>query len=197
MTPQSPDLQEARRAALSASMDGDAAQAEGACRAWREDAHARADWHAYHLIGDLLRSEDCCGDVARDARLLARVREQIAREPAPLAPKAALLVASANGARSRHWWAGAAAAAGFAAVAGVVIVTHVGAPGLAGAPLASPQRGGDVVAVPATALPDGATMLRSAELDRYLAAHRQFANASALPAPGGIVRSAATATPGR
>jgi hypothetical protein len=40
-------------------------------------------------------------------------------------------------------------------------------------------------------------LLRSAELDRYLAAHRQYAPMSTLAAPGGIVRSAAVAAPGR
>jgi hypothetical protein len=40
-------------------------------------------------------------------------------------------------------------------------------------------------------------MIRSAELDRYLAAHRQYANASTLTAPGGVVRSVAAAAPGR
>jgi len=40
-------------------------------------------------------------------------------------------------------------------------------------------------------------LIRNAELDRYLAAHRQYSNASALAAPGGLVRSTAVAAPGR
>jgi hypothetical protein len=40
-------------------------------------------------------------------------------------------------------------------------------------------------------------MIRSAELDRYLAAHRQYANGATQVAPGGAVRNAAATAPGR
>ena len=46
------------RASLSALMDGDDGAVDAACRAWRDDASLRADWHAYHLIGEVMRSED-------------------------------------------------------------------------------------------------------------------------------------------
>ena len=42
---------------LSALADGQADAAEPACGLWRDDAAARQTWHAYHLIGDVLRSE--------------------------------------------------------------------------------------------------------------------------------------------
>ena len=79
----SPDAQ---RAALSALMDGDDSAADEACRAWRGQAAARADWHAYHLIGDLMRSDEHAADDARDARFLAAVRARLAAEPVVLAP---------------------------------------------------------------------------------------------------------------
>jgi hypothetical protein len=41
------------------------------------------------------------------------------------------------------------------------------------------------------------TLIRSAELDRYLAAHRQYGNNAALAVPGGLLRSAAVAVPER
>ncbi|MFA6262799.1 MAG: RseA family anti-sigma factor, partial [Bacteroidia bacterium] len=59
-----------RRAMLSALADGEAA-AEPGCALWRDDAQARATWHAYHLIGDVMRSEDLAVRPARDAAFLA------------------------------------------------------------------------------------------------------------------------------
>ena len=40
-------------------------------------------------------------------------------------------------------------------------------------------------------------MIRSAELDRYLDAHRQYANGAMQVVPGGAVRNAAATAPGR
>jgi sigma-E factor negative regulatory protein RseA len=68
---------------LSALMDGelDASAVAGACRAWRDDAQMRSQWHAYHLIGDVMRSEDLASDAKHDARFLAALRERLADEP--------------------------------------------------------------------------------------------------------------------
>ena len=44
---------------------------------------------------------------------------------------------------------------------------------------------------------EGTPMIRSAELDRYLAAHRQYASGAMQVAPGGAVRNAAATAPGR
>jgi hypothetical protein len=61
--------------------------------------------------------------------------------------------------------------------------------------------GAEVAAASAPAIVtgrDGGTLIRSPELDRYLAAHRQYANASPLTAPGGVLRSATVVSaPGR
>ena len=40
-------------------------------------------------------------------------------------------------------------------------------------------------------------LIRDAELDRYLAAHKQYSGTSALAVPGGAVRNAAATAPGR
>jgi sigma-E factor negative regulatory protein RseA len=190
------DSQDTRRAALSALMDGRTEAADAACRAWRGDEGARADWHAYHLIGDLLRSDEHRADAAHDARFVASLRERLAAEPAVLAP--------ARPQRARRlsaWMAPAAVAAGFVAVAGVLVVTRVSLPGGDGRDLSAAAAAPGVRAVstlPASAAaPDSPTVIRNAELDRYLEAHRQAANASALVAPGGVVRSATVAAPGR
>jgi sigma-E factor negative regulatory protein RseA len=148
------------------------------------------------VIGDLLRSDEHRADAAYDARFLASLRERLAHEPAVLAPAS---ISKAPTRRTTAWMAPAAVAAGFVAVAGVLVVTRIAVPdasadrnALAAGPRGAPQ----AVAASMPAL-DGPMLIRSAELDRYLAAHRQFANASTLVAPGSVMRSAATTTPER
>ena len=45
------------RERLSALMDGEADRdlVQAVCRQWRQDEDDRAQWHAYHRIGDVLR----------------------------------------------------------------------------------------------------------------------------------------------
>ncbi|MFY9513712.1 MAG: sigma-E factor negative regulatory protein, partial [Rubrivivax sp.] len=62
---------EERRALLSALVDGECDSARAGCDAWREDADARATWHRYQLIGDVLRSDDLATHPQRDAAFLA------------------------------------------------------------------------------------------------------------------------------
>jgi sigma-E factor negative regulatory protein RseA len=196
---------DAQRAALSALMDGDSSTSDEACRAWRGDAAARADWHAYHLIGDLMRSDEHRADEAHDARFLAAVRARLANEPVVLAPSPtaaslASTTALTRARRARRWMAPTAVAAGFMAVAGALMVTRVSAPDgaattLAGGALPAPVASPAVAASQASA--ETATMIRSVELDRYLEAHRQYANGATQVAPGGAVRNAAATAPGR
>ncbi len=203
------------RAALSALMDGDASASDEALRAWRSNPAARADWHAYHLIGDLLRSDEHRCDASHDLSFVAGLRDRLAAEPGPLAPTSgATPTAAPMPARARRhgsWMAPAAVAAGFVAVAGALGVMRVAAPdaglgdrnALAGSIAqgtgvkAVGLRAGNAPASAVVALPDSGTLVRNAELDRYLAAHRQYGNASALAVPGGVVRSATVAAPGR
>jgi sigma-E factor negative regulatory protein RseA len=193
--------QDTRRAALSALMDGRSDAADDACRAWRSDEAARADWHAYHLIGDVLRSDEYRADAAHDAHFMARLRDRLAAEPAVLAPPSPGPVRLR---RKTPWMAPAAVAAGFVVVAGVLVVTRMSVPGgdagdRSALVAADGVRAVSTQAASASAVPtpDNATMIRSAELDRYLEAHRQAATGSALVAPGGVVRSATVAAPGR
>ncbi len=207
MNPDPNPTTEQRRAALSALMDGDASAGDAACRAWRGDASCRADWHIYHLIGDVMRSDEHRADVARDARMLARLRERLSREPVVLAPSDAS-APFAHRRRARAWLIPTTVAAGFAVVVGSVAVTRLSAPDAAdrnavlagGSGAAAPAPAVRAVSAappqPAAALQDNvATMIRNPELDRYLDAHRQQAGGALLP--GGVVRQAAMATPGR
>jgi TorA maturation chaperone TorD len=63
---------------LSALADGQADATEPACGLWRDDAAARQTWHAYHLIGDVLRSEELAREPGRDAAFVAALRADIA-----------------------------------------------------------------------------------------------------------------------
>jgi RNA polymerase sigma-70 factor (ECF subfamily) len=148
MKPQPPSLSapatdeptaEDLRRCLSALADGEASELAQACRSWREDATARQTWHTYHLIGDVLRSEELAHAPARDEAFLASLRQRLAAEPTVLAPAP---VQQANAPRVRQpWLLPAAVAAGFVAVAGVLVVTRTSQPG---APVATPDPGGGV-----------------------------------------------------
>lgn len=197
---------------LSALMDGelDAGTVVHACAHWREDVRARADWHAYHLIGDVLRADDLACDPAHDAAFLAAFRARLATEPVVLAPQASATVVHervGNGSRW-SWMAPTAVAAGFVAVAGVVMLTRL--PGPAAAPTlaqatpvlaVTPQAvtasalAGPVITEPVAGVVPGDKMIRDARLQRYLDAHNQFAGSSALGVPSAFLRSATAAGP--
>lgn len=201
--------------ALSALADGELmpSQVTQACAAWRDEVQARQSWHAYHLIGDVLRSDELARPGQDGAAFMASLREKLAREPVVLAP-APLAVAPqpgqaeqpmvANGARlsRRAWAAPAAVAAGFVAVAGL-LVTNLRGPTSPAAPaglmqLASTHRPADASAsAPSVLVVDGA-LLRDAQLDRYLQAHKEFAGSTALGvAPAGFLRSVTHEVPAR
>lgn len=189
------DSSAAARQALSALMDGDLdpGAAGEALGAWRQDADARASWHAYHLIGDVLRSEDLATQPASDEAFLQSLRVRLADEPVPMAPSPlvhAPAAADAAGAvtlqgahaaplarrRPLRWRMGrmmapAAVAAGFVAVAGVMVVTRVMSP--------APAAGPTLAAAPAGAIAASGMLVRDARLDRYLSAHRSLANGAA------------------
>lgn len=189
------------RSSLSSLMDGDLAPAAvaDACRAWRDDAEARACWHTYHLIGDVLRADDLALSPARDRDFLQALRTRLADEPVPMAPApldggladaqpaaaavpwlqvangaAVPLAAPAAAPRRGLGWlvAPAAVAAGFVAVAGVMVVLRSGAPAGPG-PGAGPALAQNQAA-PGAVVP--ASVLRDTRLDRYLDAHRSLAS---------------------
>lgn len=207
---------------LSAMVDGEAESSavERLCTVWREQPAVRAWWHAYHLIGDVLRSEDLSSNAKHDAAFLRAVRERLAKEPVVIAPAPqAKLPAvrevqdtadSARSSRWRSWSASIAVAAGFVAVVGVLLVTQAPAPApvpvLAGAIDAGGIRNtGAPVAPLAAAAPDtepqsvvgSGKVIRDARLEHYLAAHKQFAGSSALGVPSGFLRGATVEVPGR
>jgi sigma-E factor negative regulatory protein RseA len=180
-----------------------------------ESGDAIGSWHIYHLVGDVLRCPDL--ESCRDGgAFVARWRDRLAAssdaEPGvgwlkspdavladPLTP--VVMVAgnaigreSANDA-ARPWKL-------LAALASVAALTVAGwhlAAGEAGsvARLASVP----VVAPAAPSSPAGdtgpAVVLRDAQLDQLLAAHKQLGGTSALQMPAGFLRNATFESPGR
>ncbi len=177
---------DAMRQTLSALMDGqgDDGQAEGACGLWRSNAQARECWHTYHLIGDVMRSGELAGTPARDAAFLSALRGRLAAEPVPMSPRP---LPRAAASRWRGWWvAPGAVAAGFVAVAGVLVVVRMaGTTAQVAVPVAATDVQPEVVVV-------NGQLIRDARLDRYLAAHRQVSNGVAVYVPGAMVRSVDT-----
>jgi sigma-E factor negative regulatory protein RseA len=209
------------RERLSALVDGELESqvVVQACTAWRDDAGHRATWHAYQLIGDVLRSDDLASEPSRDVAFLSALRGRLAAEPVvlathPIEPASSADRVVSGSSRLRGWtWVGASAvAAGFAAVAGVLVLTRVpGVPptlaaapdsiALSAAPAAQPTPAAVVEATNTAAEPQtlvaNGKLIRDARLDRYLAAHKQFAGTSALGVPSGFLRSATADTADR
>lgn len=127
---------DAEREALSALADGEAQSQEvaRACAAWRDHADARANWAAYQLIGDVMRSEDLAQASSGEA-FLKNFRERLAQEPVVLAPSAAQAqravqeqVAARHQLKplKRRAWAGpVGVAAGFVLVVGAMLSTQI------------------------------------------------------------------------
>lgn len=193
---------------LSAMADGEADDAElgRGLAAWAgAEPQARQSWHAYHLIGDVLRSEDLASAPDRDRSFLQRLSARLADEPAVLAPQP--LPSAAAAGRRRSWALPVALAAGVMGLASALVLSlgpaQSGAPAplLARAPeVAAPAAvaaAASVVPVPASvevaeAVPPGGRVVRDARLDSYLRAHRDYATALPGSLPGGLGRSITT-----
>jgi sigma-E factor negative regulatory protein RseA len=182
---------------LSALADGelDATEVARACAHWHVGAYSEETWHAYHLIGDVLRAGDLASDPKRDRASLNRLRERLVMERPPARR------AAASRSQRRFWpWAGLSAiAAGFAAVAGTLFVlgrpdADLGSTSIARSETATPVRlTGEASRAfgrtPQPVLADS-KLVRDARLDRYLDAHKQFSGVSALGVPSTFLRGA-------
>ncbi|MEO5880941.1 MAG: sigma-E factor negative regulatory protein [Caldimonas sp.] len=191
---------------LSALADGevDGIAAGSACGAWKTDAELRRTWHAWHLIGDVLRSEDLASSAERDQRFFLALRGRLALEPVVLAPEplAATALAQAGRRAGSRWLLPSAVAAGFTLVVGTFVVlgpTGGGAPAAttlarsvtppaADSSIAQVSVGESTAPVQAVAV--NGRMIRDPRLERYLAAHKQFTGTSALGVPSTFLRSA-------
>ena len=205
------------RRILSALADGDATDSEAAraFQAWRDEPDARASWHAYQLIGDVLRSDDLAAEPAADAAFLVALRARLADEPVVLAPQPrvedvpialpAAVNASGGAIRSRSRWQGPVAmAAGFLAVVGVLNVAGPFKHGT-GSNLASTAASGPLMAsttavnnggvVPTSLQTPAQTQAAADQLAPYLAAHRQSGMSGPFQMPGSDIRNVSLVQP--
>jgi sigma-E factor negative regulatory protein RseA len=98
-----------------------------------------------------------------------------------------------------------AVAAGFVLVAGALMVTRPPAPGTESGSASTMARfdrsATRDAALNSSLQPQASTvdrkLLRDSRLDRYLAAHQQFAGSTALGVPSGFLRNAAAEAPNR
>ena len=210
------DRSESSRRILSALADGDATDSEAAraFQAWRDDAQARASWHTYQLIGDVLRSDDLAVEPAADVAFLVALRARLADEPVVLAPQPrveaeavsmpAAVNAATAAARSRGRWQGPVAmAAGFLVVIGGLNIVRPFNHG-AGANVAAVGASGPVLASATSVNNSGAagdpkTIAQSKaaadQLAPYLAAHRQSGMSGPFQMPGSDIRNASLVQP--
>lgn len=194
------DTMDSRNEDISALADGRlhgeafAAAVQAVCA----DRQAMATWHAYHVIGDVLRSGEAAY-AAPAAPFLARLSERLAQEDCPR-PGAGdgvrpieMRPAANDGVFRWKLVAGVASVAAVAAVGWSVV-----APGFAtgGAQLASASAPDSRPATVLAATGQG-VMIRDPRLDELMAAHRQFGGASALQMPAGFLRNATFEGPAR
>lgn len=182
---------------LSALADGElnARDTQVACALWRDSTQARAQWADYQLIGDVLRSEDLARNRRHDAKLFAAIQAELALQPVVLAPQT-LPVHQQELRRPRNnrraWAATSAVAAGVLAVVGGWSLMRVPLQPESGALVAQKSAAPAVVAPPPVAAVESVAspgpVVRDAELDRYLAAHKQFSSASVLGVASGSLR---------
>lgn len=189
-----------------------------------EDADAVAAWHAYHLVGDVLRSGEAGIDCSRPD-FLARFESRLELESdSSRVPGEGLFAidleaddghsmrargpnsraaASANDASFR--WKLLTAVASLAAVAAIGWNTLGFVADPAGV-LASSGRGAQIAQTPGGAggpavfvvTPEQPpVMIRDPHLDALMAAHNQFGGTSALQMPAGFIRNATFEGAGR
>jgi sigma-E factor negative regulatory protein RseA len=179
------------------------------------DDDARSSWQVYHVVGDVLRSEDLASR-ATDAAFMARLNARLAGEtvssaitpvavPPPITvsgvDKDRTVAANDGGMR----WKLAAGFASIAAVAAIGWGTLANTDALPSQPqlaqavvTASPSRP-DAIAVSQQVTVAGTqqVMIRDARLDELMLAHRQFDGMSALQMPAGFLRNATFEGPAR
>ncbi|HJW53315.1 MAG TPA: RseA family anti-sigma factor [Burkholderiaceae bacterium] len=177
---------------LSSLMDGelDPEQAAALIAALCADDELRAEWIAFHLAGDALRSTEVAS--AHSSSFCMSVAAAIAREPAIVAPRPWMR----HGARLRRYILPGLAVAASAAVISFVAVPllrNANTPALVQAAAVQPPS----AAVVTTEHPDelaarraAATVANARALQAYLAAHRELTTGAAFPRATPYLRTA-------
>jgi sigma-E factor negative regulatory protein RseA len=179
---------------------------------WVGSAHeARSNWHAYHLVGDVMRTGEATTGIG-DAAFLQRFRLRLAQEAMPSSALGApefrvespLLVNpegqnrfEEKGANDNFFYIRkltAVAALAVVAVIGWQVFgvwnLQPGATQLVQIPVPSSRAEVALQQSPVTTGAEPQVMIRDPHLDALLAAHRQFGGTSALQMPAGFLRNA-------
>jgi sigma-E factor negative regulatory protein RseA len=177
-----------------------------------ESEDARATWHAYHLVGDVLRTGELAASGARDAAFVTRLQQRLQHEAALTHPPADRLAAvdgdrfggeftasqsmkqSANADNFR--WKLVAGLASLAAVS-VLGWQMIDGFGRAGAAPQLAQQSLPTAVALASSETQQPIMIRDPRLDQLLAAHQQLGGTSALQMPAGFLRNATFEKPAR
>ncbi|MBY4896338.1 sigma-E factor negative regulatory protein [Cupriavidus sp. AU9028] len=186
---------------ISALIDGELAPHEfEAVIELAKAGQGRADWSAYQLIGDTLRSEELAEAGSTDA-FVSRFAARLEQEPHLLAPAALASPPRRHRLLVRPSWVrrvmpGTAIAAAVAAVSWVVVPqmrdADPAAVGAAGQVVAQAPVAAQVAPAPAVvAVSADPAMIRDPRLDEYLRAHRvSVPTSAAVPAMRNVANSA-------
>jgi len=174
------------REQVSALVDGqaDGARLNDTMRYLAADGAARADWNAYHVVGEVLRGGERAtrGASASFAQgVMARLAAETIERPEVAAQPLATLRAEAANQPVFRW----KVVAGLASMAAVAAIGW----NLAGS-VAGPSGGGQLAAVSVPGAAQGQVMIRDPRLDELMAAHQQAGGVSALQMPAGFLRNA-------
>jgi sigma-E factor negative regulatory protein RseA len=198
---------------LSAFVDGEMAGGEQHLNAIFSalDQEGRTAWSSYHLIGDVLRSDDLAMSPAASQSFMAGFAARFEAEPHVLAPAALPAASAAHEGRVSRMLAlrrrvvPSLAVAAAAATLTWIVMPQMRGVGMAGAPqVASVRASGDnlqrvamnTTPVQTAAAQDG-NIIRDARLDEYLEAHQQFAQQPVMTDSMPFIRSAALTTQGQ
>ncbi len=189
-----PKLQvEQVRELVSALADGELAGAEfvRAVDSLQAEPQARAGWHDYQLLGEVMRKGSMAAVGAHDEAFVARLRTRLVQERPRVAVRPVALPQTVSAPANEAVWrwklvAGLCSLAVVAVLGWQLVGLQVGpqAPQLAAAP------------APA-AVAEAPVMIRDPRLDQLIAAHQQQGGTSALQMPAGFLRNATFERPAR
>ena len=181
------------RQLASALLDGELAGEEFvlAVNALQADPQARASWHDYQLLGEVMRTGSAAAVSAHDEAFVARLRSRLVQERPRVAVLPEALPQAAQAPANEAVWR-------WKLVAGLCSLAVVAVLGwqLVGLPAGSQAPQLAVVPV-APAVAEAQVMIRDPRLDQLIAAHQQQGGTSALQMPAGFLRNATFERPAR